>query len=104
PSAAHGSSMVASAGYWLMSSINGLKTAGPTAEIGSIGVLQVAIEYSKQLEGEGVTAKVLRSAPMKARMNPYEPLGDDAEAHALEQLGQMHDLFVKQVRAGRPNM
>jgi len=104
PSAAHGSSLVGSAGYWLMSSINGLKTAGPTAEIGSIGVLQIAMERSKQLADAGVTVKVLRSVPMKARMNAYEPLSSEAEAYALEQLGQLHDMFVAQVQAGRPNL
>lgn len=104
PSAAHASSQAGSAGYWIMSAVNGLKTAGSTAEVGSIGVLQIAKEYSKQLAEAGVTVKVLRSADMKARMNPFEELSADAEDHARAQLADLHDMFVAQVKAGRPNM
>lgn len=104
PSAVHTSELMASAGYWLASGIKGQITAGPTAVVGSIGVLQIHRENSKMMDNAGVKVTVLRSGKFKAEMNSAEPLSDTARAHAEEQLADVHKLFRADVAKARPNM
>lgn len=104
PSRVHTSNLMASAGYWMASAIKGEISAGPTAIVGSIGVLRVHMEESKFLEKMGVTATVLRSGEYKAETNPYEPLSEGAKQRAEAQLADVHALFRAQVAKGRPNL
>jgi signal peptide peptidase SppA len=104
PSAVHTTELMASAGYWMASAIRGAISAGPTAVVGSIGVLRVHTETSKRLEEQGIKATVLRSGEYKAELNSIEPLTEGAKARAQEQLAEVHKLFRKQVAAGRPNL
>lgn len=104
PSAVHTSELLASAGYWMASAIRGELTAGPTAIVGSIGVLRVHSENSEALKQRGVTATVLRSGEYKAELNSIEPLTDGAKERAVAQLGEIHAMFRAQVSKGRPNL
>lgn len=104
PSAVYTTELMASAGYWMATSIKGQISAGPTAIVGSIGVLRVHAENSKQAEQAGITRTVLRSGQYKAEVNSIEPLTDGAKTRAEEQLAEVHKLFKKQVSAGRPNL
>lgn len=104
PSLTFTDSTMASAAYSLGSSIAGEIHSTPTAESGSIGVLTVAREISKQLERDGVTVKVMRSGDMKARINPFEAMTPEAEAHLQSQLNDVHDMFRAQVAKNRPKM
>lgn len=104
PSRVHTSELMASAGYWMASAIKGEISAGPTALVGSIGVLRVHSENSKQLAERGVTATVLRSGEYKAELNSIEPLTDDIKARAVAQLEEVHGMFRAQVAKGRPNL
>lgn len=104
PSATYTSNMMASAAYWLGSSVQGDIHTSQTAEVGSIGVLTVTREYTKQLEAEGVKVTVLRSGDKKALSNPYEPLSDIAKADIEAKLADVHDIFKAAVAKNRPDM
>jgi signal peptide peptidase SppA len=104
PSRVHTSELMASAGYWMASAIKGEMSAGPTAIVGSIGVLRVHSENSKAMEMRGVTATVLRSGEFKAELNSVEPLTDGAKERAVAQLQEIHTMFRAQVAKGRPNL
>lgn len=92
--------MMASAAYWLGCQ-TGYIVANSTAQVGSLGVLMVHIEYSKQMEQEGVTATVIRSGADKALNTPYEPLSDRAKALMQEMADGMKTLFFKAVAPAR---
>lgn len=104
PSAVHTSDLCASAGYWLATSIKGEMSAGPTAIVGSIGVLQVHMERSQMLEKDGIKATVIRSGAFKAEVNSYEALTPEAKARVESQLADVHAIFRAHVGRGRPNL
>lgn len=105
PSAVHTTDLMASAGYWLASYIkNAAITVGPTAVVGSIGVLRVHREASQMWEKMGVKTTVLRSGKYKAEDNSLEPLTEGAKERAEAQLADVHAMFRKQVGIGRPNL
>jgi ClpP class serine protease len=73
PSAVHTSNQMASAGYWMASSIKGPISSGPVATVGSIGVLLVHTEKSKALADQGVKVTVLRAGEhFAALLDDYE--------------------------------
>jgi signal peptide peptidase SppA len=104
PSLTYVPDTMASAAFWSGSSVAGPIVMAPTAEVGSLGILMVAKEYSKQLAAEGITVKVLRAGDMKARVNPFEPLTPEAEAQVQSQLDDLHKMFKDTVRKNRPTM
>lgn len=68
---------------------------------GSIGVLRIHGESSKQLEQEGIKVTVLRAGEFKALLNPYEPLTPEAVAQENERLAYLADIFTKVVEDRR---
>lgn len=93
-------SLMASAAYYVASAADEVVVT-PSGEVGSIGVYSVHFDYSAMLEREGVRATVLRAGEHKAELNPYEPLGEDAKAYALGQIGDYYDLFISAVARNR---
>lgn len=104
PSGVYTSNLMASGGYWLGTSIKGTISAGPTAEVGSIGVLMVLTDLTKALEDAGIKKTVMRAGENKALVNPYEPLTDKARASLQQNMDDVHSLFRAQVSKGRPDM
>lgn len=92
--------MMASAAYWLGSSAAKVH-AGQTSEVGSIGVVSVHIDRTKQLEMDGVKATVLRAGKFKALVNPFEPLSDEARAEVQRSLDAAYKIFVQHVADAR---
>ena len=94
----------ASAALWLGSSAR-TSFAAETALVGSLGILMVHAERSKQLEEDGIKVTVIRAGEEKALANPYEPLTKEAKA-ALESKAQaIYDVFLGHVaeQRGVPN-
>jgi signal peptide peptidase SppA len=98
PIVTHASGMMASAAYWLGSS-GQKRFASRTSIVGSIGVMAVHMERSKQFEKEGVGVTVMREGKWKALVNSYEPLSDVAKAKVQGQLAQTNALFEERVAA-----
>jgi len=77
-------SYCASGGVWLATT-TGKFFASRHAEVGSVGVIAVATEYTEYLKDMGITKSVFKSTPLKASGNPNEKL--DAENSAEIQRG-----------------
>jgi signal peptide peptidase SppA len=105
PSATHTTEMMCSAGYWLASAIkDNVITAGPTAQVGSIGILRIHTEQSKAMEDRGVKVTVIRSGKYKAELNSVEELTPEIKARVESQMADVHGMFRAQVAKGRPNL
>lgn len=92
--------MMASAALWL--GAGGRKVvAGETAMVGSLGILQIHIDRTKQLEMDGVKATIIRAGEDKALANPYEPLSDAGKAALQSQADAMYDVFLSHVAQQR---
>lgn len=93
PMVTYTGSIMASAALWLGASTE-FVMASQTAVVGSIGVLQVHIEYSKQMENDGVKATVIRGGEFKALANRYEPLTEVAKENMEAQASHLEDVFI----------
>lgn len=93
-------SAMASAALWLGSVAQHVMVS-PTAVVGSLGVLQVHMEYSKQLENDGVKVTVIRAGDKKALANRYEPLTEEATAQLQRQADHLYDVFLTSVAESR---
>lgn len=96
--------LAASGGYWLATSIKGEIIAGPTAQVGSIGVVSVHTDTSKMYEDAGIKRTVLRSGENKARVNSIEPLTPELKSAEEAKMADVHNIFRAQVAKGRPNL
>jgi signal peptide peptidase SppA len=90
----------ASAGLWLGSSVRKSYIA-ETAITGSLGIIMVHAERSKQLEQDGVKVTVIRAGSEKALASQYEPLSKEAKAGLEEQAQVMYDIFLGHVATQR---
>ena len=93
PVVTHTSGMMASAAYWLGASARKVYVT-PTSESGSIGVLSIHAERSKQLAEDGVTVTIIRAGKYKALANPYEPLTEAAKAEIQSKADKLYDMFL----------
>lgn len=92
--------LMASAAYWL--SCNAREIAAPaTAEVGSIGVVMMHREYSKALEGAGITCNIIAAGHYKAAGNMVEPLSEEMRAYLQSGIDDTYELFLQAVERGR---
>jgi len=96
----HTSSSMNSAAYWI-GSAGKTVIADEMAEVGSIGVIAVVAEYTKQLEEEGVKAHVFRAGEFKALGGPYEELSDKAKEVIQDRIDARYDQFLSSVAENR---
>ena len=90
----------ASAALWLGSSARKSYVA-ETALTGSLGIIMVHAERSKQLEEEGIKVTVIRAGSEKGLANPYEPLTGAAKESLESKANAMYDVFLGHVAAQR---
>src|SRR6202043_3845971 len=79
PIAAVANSLAASAAYWAASQATEFYAA-PGAEVGSIGVYTMHVDYSEALKKEGISVSYISAGRYKVEGNPYAPLDDAARA------------------------
>jgi signal peptide peptidase SppA len=92
--------LMASAAYWIGSAATKVY-ATESSLVGSIGVIQMHVDRSKQNEEAGLTVSVLRIPESKADMQPVEPLSEKAKANAMARLSSMYQQFVLAVARNR---
>lgn len=68
---------------------------------GSVGVISLHTDRSKQLADQGLTVTVLRAGQYKAEGDPFTPLTDEAKDRALVELQGLRTIFAEAVAAGR---
>ena len=100
PIVAYADGMMASAAYEIGSAA-GEVVAGPTAMVGSIGVLMVHEDWSKYNEMAGIDVTYLTAGKYKALGNPDEPLSDLARDTFQAELDYLYTIFVGTVARNR---
>jgi signal peptide peptidase SppA len=100
PIHAHIDDMGASAAYWVASRA-GRITASPTSEVGSIGVVGVLEDTSKEAELAGIKVHVITTGKFKAMGAPGTEVTDDHLDEAQRLVDDLFGHFRADVRAGR---
>jgi signal peptide peptidase SppA len=73
----------------------------PSGEVGSIGVYAAHEDDSAALEMAGIKITLVSAGKYKTEGNPFEPLGDEAEAAIQEQVDTFYAMFLSDVALGR---
>lgn len=94
------SSRSASACYWIGSQCSELYCT-PGGEVGSIGVWSAHQNIKAHLEKEGVDIRLISAGKFKVEGNPYDALGDEAEAFMQSRVNDYYDAFTSSVAKGR---
>jgi signal peptide peptidase SppA len=68
---------------------------------GSIGVIMMHADYSRQIANAGVSVTIIRAGGRKAEGNPYEPLPSDVAERWQAQVEAMRQDFAAVVGKGR---
>lgn len=92
--------MAASAGYYAASAAHRLYVS-PSADVGSVGVYQMHVDYSNAMEAEGVKVTFIKAGAHKVEGNPYEPLSQDALDYIQGDVNDIYDQFVADVAKHR---
>lgn len=100
PIVAFANGLMASAAYWIGSAADRI-IAEETAEVGSIGVISIHTEYSKQDEALGIKSTVIRSGKYKAAGNSVEPLTKESQQYIQDQLDYLYGIFTTEVARNR---
>ena len=96
PIVAVANSMAASAAYYVGVAADRLYVT-PSGDVGSVGVYQMHVDYSKALEAEGVAVSFIKAPAHKAEGNPYEPLSDEAREYLQGEVNELYEMFVADV-------
>lgn len=89
-----------SAAYWIGSQGETV-LVGPTAQVGSIGVILKHSEASKMRAAAGITDTVIRSGDHKQLANSLEPLTAEAKAGLQQMSDDINSVFVGAVATAR---
>ena len=100
PIVAVANSLAASAAFWIASAASELVVI-PSGLVGSIGVVAIHRDVSKQDEKEGVRTTLISAGKFKTEANPFEPLADEARAHIQKLADGFMSMFVRAVARNR---
>ena len=92
--------LAASAAYGIASATDEIVVT-PSGLIGSVGVFGMHLDFSKQLEQDGVRPTFISAGTGKTHGNPFEPLSDDARSEMQEKVDTFYDRLVAMVAHGR---
>lgn len=92
--------MAASAGYAIASAANEIVTT-ETGVSGSIGVVLLHADFSRQLDREGITPSLIHAGAHKVDGNPFEPLSEDVRADLQAEVNAFYESFLQTVSKGR---
>jgi len=96
-------SMAASAAYWLASAADRI-FAGPSAEVGSIGVYIPWLDESAAYRQAGVNVEVISSGAYKGMGYPGTSLTLEQKVYLQKQVLDLAEDFKGFIRAQRPNV
>lgn len=88
--------LAASAAYWLGTAASEFY-ATPSGEVGSVGVIMVHFDESKNFENEGIKVTVLQAGEYKGEGNPFQPLSQSAIDFNQQRLNEYYAAFVNSV-------
>ena len=94
--------MAASAAYAIASGASEIVTT-ETGVSGSIGVVLLHADFSRQLDREGITPTLIHAGAHKVDGNPFEPLSADVRDDLQAEVNAFYDAFLATVAKGRGN-
>lgn len=97
---AHADDLMASAAYWIGSQADEL-TAGPTARVGSIGVISTMMDSSKAHEDAGLKVHVISSHELKGTGTPGSIVTEEQLADVQRNIDTFATIFKSHVSEGR---
>ena len=92
--------MMCSAAYYLAAVADEI-VASPSSYTCSIGVVAIHESIADKLEAEGVDVTLIYAGERKADGNPFEPLGERAEASMQARIDAAYAAFVRDVADAR---
>ncbi|MEP0518560.1 MAG: S49 family peptidase [Hyphomicrobiales bacterium] len=95
--------MACSAAYGIASACDQI-ICSPTSVVGSIGVILVHFDWSKNLADDGIKPTIIHAGANKADGNPYEPLPEQVRDNLQTEVDRYYGRFVEAVAAGRSNL
>jgi signal peptide peptidase SppA len=102
PVYAFSSGLMASAAYWIASQARAIY-ATPSAQVGSIGVVQAVVDRSAAINAAGIKVEVFSVGKYKAMGAPGTPLTDDQreliQSNLAEIAGEFHAAVLAKGRA-----
>lgn len=96
PMAAYADGLMASAAMWLGSAA-GRVLAPVTAQVGSVGVILIHVDFSKWNERVGLSYSYITGGKFKAAGNEDHPLSDEDRALFQNQVSRIHQIFKADV-------
>lgn len=92
--------MAASAAYAIPSGASEIVTT-ETGISGSIGVVLLHADFSRQLDRDGITPTLIHAGAHKVDGNPFEPLSADVRDDLQSEVNAFYDAFLATVEKGR---
>lgn len=92
--------MAASAGYAIASGANEI-VATESGLSGSIGVVLLHADFSRQLANAGIEPTLIFAGAHKVDGNPFEPLSTEVRSDLQDEVNNLYDMFLKTVAKGR---
>lgn len=90
-----------SGGYLMISGADEIYLNGPTAEVGSIGVIQIHVSYEAALSEAGIKPTLIFKGARKADGNPMQDLPEGVRTIFDARLEQIYGEFVGRVAERR---
>lgn len=100
PVRAHANELAASAAYWLGSSAGKL-FAPSTGMLGSIGVVMLHVDRSRQIDRAGLVYTPIFAGARKMEGSSLAPLSEGARSAAQARVDQVYAMFVEHVARAR---
>lgn len=95
--------MCCSAAYWLAAGAYSIEAA-KTSDVGSIGVYQPIIDYSRLYQNAGVDVELAKSGKFKGQEYPGTPVSDEYKAHVQSEVDTIFGWFAGHVTKYRPSV
>ncbi len=92
--------VAASAGYGIASAADEI-VVSPTSIVGSIGVVMMHIDRSREMEARGMKPTLIHAGAKKVDGHPFGPLPDSVRADMERDVMAFYDQFLATVEAGR---
>ncbi|MBI9112259.1 signal peptide peptidase SppA [Maridesulfovibrio ferrireducens] len=103
PVYAYSSSQATSAAYWVGSGARYF-AAGKTADLGSIGVIMVHMDYTGLYNDAGIKPTIFRAGEFKALGIHLESLSDKAKTSLQSHLDQTCEIFINSIACNRKKL
>lgn len=89
-------SLAASSAFWIGAAAHQFLVT-PSGKVGSIGIIAMHQDVSKRMAELGVKNTLITAGKFKVESNPFEPLGDVAEAEIQRHVDEAHNQMVADI-------